>query len=226
MRPLNISELATGCHTGQLARKANSEHCQELFHRALAQQDQQAWEAIYLEFSRMVQGWVYTYSRFRDTDEPASYFVNEAFARLWKFGSCHAQAGRFEALSSYLQFLKMCVGTAIEDYLRKTDKDALRRAAYPLDKDGKEEFSMPLSDIPPEWSFLVKDVQQALLETTQEDKLERLVAEGAWVHGLSPRDIQAEHPDLFCGADQVSQIKSNILRRLKRHPSLLKWLDE
>jgi hypothetical protein len=221
MHNLDIAQLTQNCHADQLARRPNSECCRELFYRALAQNDQDAWNAIYQEFSFMALGWVYTYSRFEETGEEAFYFVNDAFARLNRFGSRHAQAGTFEKLSGYLQFLKECIWASIESHLRKLKKDALWAAIHVDEtEDGSEEFSLVLPDASSDKSEFIENLFQALHETTQSNEQERLVAEETWIYGLPPRDIQAKYPDLFRTAGDVNQIKHNILKRLKRHPRL------
>ena len=220
MTRTDINELAQGCHAAQAARQINSEHCSELFRRALAEQDQQAWAVIYQEFGPMVTGWVYTYSRFRETGEDAAYFVNEAFARLNRYGVKHAQVGAFEKLSSYLQFLKECVWSAIENHLRQQKKDALW-AAFSLEEDEEpQNLPAPALDPVPDRVELMEAVRQALRATVQGDERERVVVEEAWGYGLPPRIIQAKYPQLFSTPAEVNQVKHNLLKRLKRQPVL------
>jgi hypothetical protein len=45
---------------------------------------------------------------------------------------------------------------------------------------------------------------------------ERIVFEGTYYYDLSPRDIQAEKPDLFPHVRDVYRTKENILKRLRR----------
>ncbi|CAG0937599.1 hypothetical protein TFLX_06544 [Thermoflexales bacterium] len=222
MSKIEIEELAKRCHAAQTAREVNSEHCRELFQRALAEQDQQAWSVIYQEFGTMVTGWVYTYSRFRETGEDTAYFVNEAFARLNRYGVKHAQAGTFEKLSSYLQFLKECVWSAIENHLRQQKKDALW-AAFSLEEEIAPQ-QLPAPDPVSDRAELLAVVRQALHATMQDDEREQIVVEEAWGYGLPPRTIHTKHPQLFSSPAEVNQVKHNLLKRLKRQP-LLKELQ-
>ena len=211
MRHLTIAQLAERCHADQLGRKSNSKHCRELFHLALAQGDQQAWAAVHNEFHPMVEGWVYTYSRFWQTDEEVAFFANAAFTRLWRGGSGHAAAGKFQKLSQYLQFLKRCTWSAIEDHLRKSKRDALWEAAG---------LNLQNPDVAVEQQPVMEQLFEALWEITKDDERERLTAEESWVYGLPPREIQAEYPRIFKTPGEVSQIKRNILKRLGRNPKI------
>lgn len=222
MHTRTIPELAEGCHADQLVRKDDSRHCLELFSRAMVLDDQQAWYAIEREFRGRVKGWVYTYSRFWQTDETVDYFVNEAFARMWIYGRKRAREGRLVHLGGYLEYLKRCAWSAIEDHLRKWGKDTLSR---PINSGGGEDEGADtliesLPNEPREGSELADLVRQVLGEMTDADPRQRLVAEESWWYGFAPREIQSRHPELFQTVAQVYGIKKNLIKRLKNHPGL------
>jgi hypothetical protein len=214
-------QLGVRCQRDQRSRLSNSEACTQLFRLALVSQNQSAWTIICNEFRTMVYAWVYTYSSFHNTDEDASYFVNEAFARLWQFGSPLAQKGQFNHLSEYLQYLKRCVWSAIEDYQRKQQKDALRQRSYP-DRQVWERLAQPQTD---EQTAEIDELAKFVWQLTQHDPLEKIVAEETWFYDLPPRTIQERHPEQFKTVTEVNQIKRNILRRLQRHPKVQAMLN-
>ncbi len=219
-----LAQMIERCCADQSVRISNSEWCQKLFFLALAEQNQRAWEAICDQFCAMVEGWVRRYSSFYQTGEDALFFVNEAFSRLWQYASPLAQDGKFQKLSEYLQYLKRCVWTAIEDYARKLGQDALwQQASLDVTNVGLDSPSLSNST---ERSLIIDQVLRVLEEITQGDERERLVAEETWIYGSSPRAIQASYPHHFAVVSEVSQIKRNILRRMQRHPKLKNWLDE
>lgn len=213
-----VNQLAKRCQTDQQSRIPNSEACTQLFTLALVNQSQVAWVAVCAEFNSMVHAWVYTYPSFRQTDEEAAYFVNEAFARLWQYGSPIAQNGQFTHLGDYLQYLKRCVWSAVEDYQRKLQKDALWQRVYSDDQTLKvEKLVQPPSN---EQSSDISQLVNLVRELTQDNPLEKIVVEETWFYDLTPRAIQERHPKQFATVTEVNQVKRNILRRLQRHPKI------
>lgn len=212
----SVHQLATRCQNDQRSRSPNSEACTQLFTLALVNQNQAAWTVICDEFSSMVYAWVYTYSSFHHTNEEATFFVNEAFARLWQFGSPLAQRGQFNHLGDYLQYLKRCVWSAIEDYQRKLQKDALWQRIFP-DNQILEKVAQPQTE---EEATNTDELARVVWELTQIDPLEKIVAEETWFYDLPPRTIQKRHPERFANITKVNQIKRNIIRRLQRHPKV------
>lgn len=213
-------------------RPSDERPCLELFRLALIEHNQEAWDAIYNIHQAQVTRWVHSHPRFRFTGEDASYFVNQAFCRLWKYGARHAHAGHFNAVADYLQYLKRCTWSAIEDELRRSQKDALWHlveAAESADAndngfDGAEmglsEAAVALHDRASvekivEHEMVLSDLRE-LLRQTLEGERERLVAEEMWEYGLAPRQVYARHPDKFTDENEISQIRRNIVRRLNR----------
>lgn len=59
-------------------------YCFELFEMAILENNQIAWNALYTQYYKLVTGWVYRHSQFKDLQEDADIFVNAAFLRFWK----------------------------------------------------------------------------------------------------------------------------------------------
>ncbi len=223
---LTIPQLAERCRTEveryRQTQQSNEIYCFELFQRALTRQEEAAWTAIYVQFQPLVNIWVHQYSRFSQTDEEASYFVNEAFIRMWqRYASDPEGASNLDRLGKCLQYLRMCIGSAIEDFLRRRKKDALVTAVT------LEGYDRPNSGVAAEveWNLILDKLRDILVEIIRNDQ-ERLVVEESWVYDLAPRQIQKNHPEVFSDAAQVNQIKRNIIKRLKRHPNLRKMSKE
>lgn len=216
---LTVSQLAECCQAEgkkyQQTGQSNEVYCLELFRRALVEQNQMAWHAIYVQYQALVAAWVHGYSRFSETGEEVDFFVNEAFARFWQYRTKPAKTDKFDTLGQYLRYLKLCAWSAIEDYHRKQRKDALLAAVALEDYNSLEKTTDKPAESPA-WS---KNLKQALDETLK-DGQEYLVARESWIYDLAPRQIQVRHPNIFASAGQVSQIKRNIIKRLRRHPKL------
>ena len=215
VKALTIAQLAERCRAEvdryKQTRQANNSYCFELFHWALTGQDEAAWEAIYSQYQALVTTWVFNYSRFPQTDEEAAFFVNEAFSRMWRYGSRPEIANKLDVLGKCLSYLKLCVGSAIEDYLRRKKKDALATAVALQDYD--QHASSLQGQV--ERDLTSHELSRVLAETIQDDR-ERLVAEETWVYDLAPRQIQARHPETFATSEEVSQIRRNLIKRLQR----------
>ncbi len=229
----SIQQLAELC-SAQVSdfrnnRPSDERPCLELFRLALIERNQEAWEAIYhIHFPQVVR-WVHNHPHFRITGEDADYFANQAFSRLWQYGTRHACAGHFNAVADYMQYLKRCTWSAIEDELRRSQKDALWHLVEVNDSpdDGESDGMMGFDEVAlalhdrtsveamVESEVILNDLRE-LLRQTLEGESERIVAEEMWEYGLAPRQIYARHPDRFSGENEVSQIRRNIVRRLNR----------
>ncbi|MFN8459063.1 MAG: hypothetical protein U0401_31185 [Anaerolineae bacterium] len=213
----SISQLAERCRAEaaryQQTGQSDEAYCLELFRLALREHNSEAWEAIYTQYQALAASWVYRYSRFPQTNEEADFFINEAFARMWRFASKPETAKKLSfSLSKCLRFLKMCVGSAIEEYLRQERRDVL---LYAVGLEDYEEFFVSETDAPTNSALSAPALRRLLTETIQSEA-ERLVAEDSWGYDLAPRHIQLRHPDVFVTVESVSQVKKNLLKRLRR----------
>jgi hypothetical protein len=212
---LTVPQLAKRCQAEteryKQTRQSDQTPCYELFRLALSEGDEAAWAAIYEQYHGLVSHWVFSYSRFSDTQEEVSFFVNEAFTRMWRYGSRPNIAPQLNGLDKCLSYLKLCVGSAIEDDLRRRKKDALA-AAVPF-----QDHEVPLlSDgFPTNHEPLLSELSQVLAEIIQDER-ERLVAEESWTYDLAPRQIRARHPEGFTTVEEINQIKRNLIKRLRR----------
>ncbi len=217
----SVETLAAGCLEEQQRRSAEGSDCFVLFRLALLEGVQEAWTALRSLFEDRVTGWVNSYSRFHLAGEEPVYFVNEAFARLWQFGMVAAQRGQFKHVGDYLQYLKRCAWSAIEDHIRSLRRDALWDRV-------RLDAGVPAGEEEHDRMLVVRELYEIIAELTRDNHKEWVIAEQSWVYGLQPRQIQRAHPDLFPTVAGVNQNKRNLLRRLRRHPrirQLVKWMD-
>jgi hypothetical protein len=212
---LTIAKLAERCWAEaeryKQTRQSSQGACFELFRLALVEREEAAWEVIYRQYQALVTYWVSNYSRFSHTGEEVSFFVNEAFTRMWQYGSRPPIASQLDLLDKCLSYLKLCVGSAIEDYLRRKKKDALTTAVSLQD----HERSVSSVQLQTDQELLLPELSQLLEETIQGER-EQLVAEGSWVYDLAPRQIRARHPEKFATIEEINQIKRNLIKRLRR----------
>ncbi len=218
---LTVLELAEHCQTEaeryRQTGQSDETYCFELFRLALVKRDEAAWRAIYAQYEGLVARWVHAYAiGFLDKEPEDS--VNEAFARMWQYGARPETAGKLDGLGKCLAYLKKCAWSSVEDYRRRQDKDALAKGVT-FDNWQEQDAPAPSLEDQAERDELLAELRQALEETLQ-TRQEHLVAEESWVYGQTPRQIQARYPETFANVEGVSQIKRNIVKRLRRRLSV------
>jgi len=205
----------------------NPSYCYELWRRALQERDQHAWVFLHKQYHLLVTSWVTRHQHFRETNEEAEYFVQGAFMRIWR-AITPEKFSDFGHLGALLRFLQICVHSDITDHLRH-----LRKFSLESDK-GLEEYEweqvldqLPLPDdqvVDEEWrQKFWRCLMMRFSSKKEQQEKERLVIYGCYVLGLKPRD------DWFtdkCGdGNEVSRIKDNFIRRLRRPRNITKFQE-
>jgi len=216
MTHLTVDELAARCReeSGWSGRKpaGGFSSCWELFRRAVVEDDQPAWQALYAQYRRLVGRWG------AGAELELDDLVNETFARFWQGVRDQDFTSRFPTMKAAMGFLKRCARTLAIDAARRREhqqriQEALaaeeRRAQDPLeDKILNQVFSQERRD------YLCRRLR---------DEDERLVFWLSWEIGLKPAEIARQYPHRFAGAQAVSRIKERIVRRLAEDPMVQKW---
>jgi DNA-directed RNA polymerase specialized sigma24 family protein len=186
-------------------------YCYELFHRALNQSDDGAWQNLLEIFSPLVSGWILRHRDFSQTHEDVEYFVQGAFVRFWT-----ALSGRgFDEgrdLAALLLYLKRCVHSEIVDHLRRDRLQTLAAAT--------EELQEVPDSIQVQTDPIAVENLWALVEDRLIDEKERIVVYASFFLAFQPREIFAHYRSHFSGVREVYRIKENVISRLKRTPQL------
>jgi hypothetical protein len=187
-------------------------YCFELFRRALHDGDEQAWQLIYAQYEPEAVGWVRRHPQFELTGEDVDFFVNQAFASMWKaWTPDHFE--RFPNLPALLSYLQSCVATSILQYMRRvpdvTEDEPLDSAA-----------ATPAPAPQPYW----REEFWRLVSERLNDEKELVVLEYQFVLDLKPREIYAQFPKMFSDVREVYRTRDNILRRLRRDPELQEFI--
>src|SRR3712207_1478392 len=119
---VSLDELVARCahETDQFNRHQPSDprYAFELLRRALADDCAEAFTHVYQLYQRQVTHWVYNHPRFEQTGESAEYFAAQAWSAFY-VALRGAKFAPFTALPPLLRYLKLCVHTAIAQYLRQ-----------------------------------------------------------------------------------------------------------
>ena len=197
-------------------------YCFELLRRAIVQRDETAWAHVYEQYHALVERWVWRCPSFPLTGEEASYFVNRAFEKFW-LALTPAKFGRFADLKSLLQYLQMCVYSVVTDYMRLKEQALQLQAVELDDKDVGVQANRP-EDLASRQ--MRRERLWQLVEERCSNEQERLAVYGLFLLALKPRQVQAEFPEVFGSGREVSQVKENLLARLRRDLAFMSALQD
>lgn len=214
---LSIDELAQRCatETEKYGRREPSDEqfCFELLRRALADGLSDAFTRVYQIYERRVLAWVLCHSRFAQTGESADYFAIAAWGAFYAYLRGARFAG-FSSLAQTLAYLKLCVHTAIIQYLRDQRPPAGFPAIVPLDE------TPGAAQTPDLGAGLDAAAAWARVTRVLHDERDRLLAHCLFVDGLRPRQIVAAYPGSWRDEREVSVEAYRIRRLLRRDPQL------
>lgn len=224
LQSMPLDDLAQRCAQETIhyfkARIHDTSYCFELFRRAVTERSELAWNAIIVQYKPLVARWVNRqadkHPDFPLAREEEQDFVDEAFIRFWHHFTAD-KLHKSKGLDGVLQYLKLCVNSAVVDILRK-----MQHVQFEQKSEDEEE------DDPPNQG----ESEPALEETLQNDELwkaikarlkdekEHTVVHASFFLCLSPREILAEFPGVFRSIEEIYQCKANVLARLGRDPDL------
>ncbi len=215
------SEVARRCHeeTERFFRRLvhDTQYCYDLFRRALAQRNSDAFELLMLNYRGLVEGWVRRHPRFAQTGEDVELFANTAFERLW-IAIPPARFSSFPDLRSLLRYLQMCVHCSVADYMRTTD------ATVSLEPDDPDEPALEPAAPEPVLSYAEKaEIWRAVVAEMRTEK-ERVVLQCCYALEMKPSEVYEEHPSVFASVQDVYRTQQNVLERLRRNESLRRFL--
>ncbi len=191
----------------------------ELFRRAIADGDEEAWEAVVALYRGLLIAQSARQVVRNLVVEDAGFCVDRAFQRFWRATRARGIL-EFQDLASILKYLKMCLASVLLDEAR-----ARRRQAC-VSIDDLSPDARASSDPSAE---VVANIAQVELWKAIDRELrndtERLVVRLSFAAGLSPREIRALHPDHFTDVSEVYRLKRNLIERLRRSRAIGDLLD-
>jgi hypothetical protein len=218
LHALAVAELARRCHEETLrfrrAEPRDDSFCFELFERAVARRDPDAWAAILAQYRGIVLAYVSQHSAAAQLRESDDYWVNRAFQRLW-MALGPERFGQFPDLPALLKYLKLCVHSVLLDEVRARRAGSLSSLdelpeTTPADHDAADSAIRSLAG-QQLWSAVLREMH---------DETERQVAYLSFARDLKPADIYHRAPHLFASVADVYRIKRNLLDRLRRNPEI------
>jgi hypothetical protein len=208
---LSIDDLGRLCaaETEKFNRRqpSDAQFCFELLRRALAGGAAEAFTRVYQVYERQVQAWVNAHSRFALTGESPEYFASAAWSTFY-FALRGPKFDGFRSLPQALAYLKLCVHTAIVQYLR--DQPPPAALAEQIER-------VPAPDTPEPFDGELLARRIAALLPDQQD---RLLAHCVFAEDLKPRQIVAAYPGRWASERDVTVALYRIRRTLRNDPEL------
>ncbi len=210
---LSTDDLAIRCtqETDQFNRRQSSDpsFCFELLRRALADGSSEAFTYVYQNYERQVINWVYSHPKFEQTGESAEFFASQAL-RSFYFALRGDKFDRFPSLPQILSYLKLCVHTAVAQYLR----DQQPHVTTPLLDTHRLVYQPDLGT-----RAVASELWQHICSLLPEDR-DRLLARLVFVQGLKPREIVVALPARWRDEREISVALYRIRRMLRNDAEL------
>jgi hypothetical protein len=218
---MTVADLARRCREETVrflrGEPRDDVFCFELFDRAVAQREPDAWEAIMTQYRGIVLAYVGQHAAASQVREGDDFWVNRAFQRFW-MAVGPDRFTQFSDLPGLLKYLKMCVHSVLLDELRA------RRAATLSSLEDVVELAGPDTAAD---TVVDEMAHQQLWRTISQElqgETERVVAFLSFARDLKPSEIFDRYPSLYSGVADVYRIKRNILERLRRSPEVRAFL--
>ena len=183
----------------------------ELFRRAIAERDEDAWAANAARYRLLLISWAAHCSTRIRINERCEDIADQALARAWVALSPARFVG-FPNLAALLAYLRTCVTAVVIDHARS--QAAMERLYRNLKA---RPIETPEQVVLGEFS---RAELWRLVNSLVSNEQERTVLVESFVLALPPRAIWARHPDLFPTVMDVYTTKRNLLGRLQRNRDL------
>lgn len=227
MADLRHAVLVEGCLRERDAfasrRPVDGSWGRELFRRALALRQERAWAAIVDVYGGQVRRWVLRHQGFALLGLEVDEVAFAAYARMWQALSGDRMPAN-ASLAGLLRYLRTCVDSEIVQCLRDLARRSRVDWVHP-DQDEEASWeelreSADSAGVAMEDGVVQAQVWDAALRSLPDER-EQLVLACSFADGIPPREIAALHPTVFGDAAHVSQVKENVLRRLRRERNAL-----
>jgi hypothetical protein len=207
-------DMASRVRAASLKGPSQDQEGLELFQRALAQHDDEAWNLLVERFHGLVLAWVRNHSRHEIAYHyhNPEYYAALAFERFWQ-ATARNRSLRFASLESALSYLKASLNGAILDTLR-----TYSRPEVPLPEPGAW-YPMELTSEDSTFEQDLWDIIKNLLPAPREQRVAYLL----FYCGLKPREIVHFCQDEFPEVREVHRLRRNIVERLLRQADTIRW---
>jgi hypothetical protein len=216
-RAIDLSVLVAAFRANTAAyfagRDGDTSFGMELFHRAVVDRNEAAWQAIHDAYLPLVTGWITRHPSFPPSGEESAYLANRTFERFWR-ALRPERLGDFPTLPCLLRYLKLCAHGAVIDAARAN------RGADRQDLDGIDVASEGRGNVDRTEAVISAEQLWDVVVTVIRDPAQERLAWDTLVLGMTPREVVAARPDAWSSVGQVYEAKAALVRRLRRSAEL------
>lgn len=212
---LHLEELAKHCseETSNYFHKMaqDTRYCFELFRRTFIDHVDDALAYIWNIYNPQLKRWVTSHPQFAASSETAEYLSSVAFEHFY-FALLGSKFHRFPTLSHIMQYMKMCVHTAVAQLGRKGSQNNL-----PLLDNDMADQSDPFADLNLEalWNRICEILP---------NENHRLLAWCTFVLGMKPAEIAKRYQHIWTDDRHVRITLYRVRERLRNAPDIRGWL--
>jgi hypothetical protein len=217
---MHLTELAQYCKEEMQkycrGEAGDDSYALEIFRRAMALQDELAWDTLQQCFGGLASSWIRRHGkreRAYALDSEENY-VAQAFTRLWQASTNNPEL-RFTSLASALNYLRASLNGAIMDTLRiYTHPNEVSLLDVNESIATGEQAIEEQEDSEELWLIV-----RSLLSNEREIRL-------AYLHfhcGLKAREIVTFCPKEFQDVQEIYRLRHNIFKRLTRNADQIRW---
>ena len=206
LQRLPLDDLARGCaqesERFRLRLEQDARFCFEIFRRAIADADGQAWTIFAEQYHFQIARWAQRHPGFTQCGESVDDLVAHVLTKLWQtFATNKHKLNQFNSFQSLMAYCKMCVHSEVVDALRTN-----KQTAAELD----ESMEAPAPNQTPDqqlWDYVLPRLK---------DEQERLVIQGLFLYGMTPKDLWNRFRSRFSDMSEIYRVKQNVIARLRR----------
>jgi hypothetical protein len=214
---LTARQLAAGCRH-QRADRSHEPFCFELFRRALAEQSQEAWQAIDRQYDRLMRSWI---AEFAQTNEGVGSstldeLTADAFYAFWRSYTAE-KLQKAMGLASVLAFLKSCAVTSVLQAKRK-QRRSVQQTELVFEGGEATVAELPAGETPTQavlQGISAAELWQIVDECCLNEQ-ERVLVRMSFVADLKPRSILDLYPGLYVDVEEIYTVRRNLKNRLAR----------
>jgi hypothetical protein len=194
----------------------------ELFRRAIVENNEQGWSALYHHYEKLVYRWTLQFAKTTDRigDVTIEEMVLEAFIAFWR-AFTPDKLQQADRLASLLAYLKLCAATSVLQARRKARQRAVEITWDEVENKRKTAAMEGWSGTEAAVLHHISAAQLWMrVEHCCQHEKDRILVRLSLMANLKPRVILAQHPELFTDVTEIYALSRNLKNRLGRDEAL------
>ena len=215
---LSIAQLAEKCGDRQ-PDNSHESYCFEIFVRAILDQNNEAWSAVYAQYYRLVFKWANDTAKSQNGigDSTLDDLVNDGFSAFWKAFN-KEQLERAKNIAYILAYLKACIVSSVGQARRRAERALITTEWETISHAYKDRDKPNMTETVLE--TISQEVIWKEIEEGCQDEKDMLIARLGIAANLKPKKILELYPHEFANVREVYDRRRNLRDRLQRNPQI------